>query len=408
MHLTEQWRRAVNTGMTVVVAFIDFRKAFDSVSHDDLLSKLQNKFGISGSFLNWPTSYLQGRHQYTNVNGAISEKLPVTYGIPQGSVLGPTLFTLFTNDLPSSVKSGSVYMYADDTTVFSIGADTDSAIWQLNEALKELYSWCLKNRLTPHPCKSEAMLLTRTNHIGPIAPIHIGASVIEWVNKTRLLGMTVDHKISWVPHILELKRNFAKKLDLMKRSRFLPRDVLEQFYFKVILPSVSYGLVMWGGCNNVENFNALERLHYRATKIIFNLPRDTTPMEVLTHTKWPSLFNTYKYKQFTFMHSAYHAHLPEILGASVVNRRVRRYSFRSSHSLQVQRFNTSTMRQSFSHRGAILWNIITTKDPTTINVQRAGIKKKLNLPDTFNEFNFSTTSVSTTTFRNKDFIDFID
>ena len=118
------------------------------------------------------------------------------------------------NDLLSSVKSGSVYMYADDTTVFSIGADTDSAISQLNEALKELYSWCLKNRLTPHPCKSEAMLLTRTNRIGPIAPIHIGASVIEWVKKTRLLGMTVDHKISWVPHTLEIKRNFVKKLDL--------------------------------------------------------------------------------------------------------------------------------------------------------------------------------------------------
>ena len=72
--------------------------------------------------------------------------------------------------------------------------------------------------------------------MGPVAPIHIGIDAIEWVNKSRLLSITVDDKLSWVPHMLDLKKTFAKKLDLIWSSRFLPKDVLIDSYFKVILP----------------------------------------------------------------------------------------------------------------------------------------------------------------------------
>ena len=115
--LTETWREAVDAGLVVAVAFIDFKKAFDSVSHAILEMKLERDFGISGPLLDWLKSYLRERQQSTAVNGSNSEMIPISFGIPQGSVLGPTLFTLFTNDLPSSVSSGSVYMFADDTTV---------------------------------------------------------------------------------------------------------------------------------------------------------------------------------------------------------------------------------------------------------------------------------------------------
>ena len=79
-----------------------------------------------------------------------------------------------------------------------------------------------------------------------MVPIHIGTDAIVWVNKSRFLGITVDDKLSWVPHMLDLKKSFVKKLDLIRRSRFLPKVVPINFYFKVILPSVIYGLVLWG------------------------------------------------------------------------------------------------------------------------------------------------------------------
>ena len=153
IHLTEKWRRFVDDGLTVAVAFVDFRKAFDSALHSHLLDKLHGQFGIDGELYAWMDSYLSTLKQFTMINGKESSKMHVRCGVPQGSVLGPTLFTLYTNDLPSFIKSGDTSMYADDTTVFSTGSSQDVACNLLNCALEELFTWCVNNRLTPHPSK---------------------------------------------------------------------------------------------------------------------------------------------------------------------------------------------------------------------------------------------------------------
>ena len=142
-------------------------------------------------------------------------------------------------------------LFADDVPIYCIKKTAHEAVAQLDKALDELYDWCILNRLTRHLQKSEAMLICKTCAMEPIAPIHVGTDTIRWVNKSHLLGVTVDDKLSWVPHMSDLKKTFTKKLDLIRRSRFLPKDVLINFYFKVILPPVTYGLVLWGLCFTV-------------------------------------------------------------------------------------------------------------------------------------------------------------
>ena len=266
------------------MAFVGFKKAFYCVSHTILLHKLNSQFGVQGTLLSWLTDYLTDRTQFSVVNDHHSTVLNVTCGIRQGSVLGPMLFALYTNDLPSAVTSGSIFMYADDTTVYCIGDIVDNTVTSLNTALSELNCWCLENSLTPHLAKCEAMLLTKKPHIGQLISVTIGEAWIEWVKHTRILGITFDDRLSCVHHLIDLKKNFVNKLNLLKRSSFLSRNALLDLYFKIILPFLLYGLVVWGGCPSTDLLQSLELLHRRAARIIYNLPHDTPTDEVYRHS----------------------------------------------------------------------------------------------------------------------------
>ena len=117
------------------------------------------------------------------------------------------------------------------------------------------------------------MLLCRENPMWPIAPVFMGDSSIKRVTKARELGLTVDHNLTWDAHAMDVKKSFATKLDLLKRSTFLPKSALRDFYFAVILPSVKHGLLLWGACCNSNLLDSIERLHCRASQIIFNLTK---------------------------------------------------------------------------------------------------------------------------------------
>ena len=108
--LTQTWRRAPDSNLVVGVLFIDFQEAFDSISDKILIHKLEHNYGIKGNLLDWVRDYLSERNQYTIVNGELSDQAYVASGVPQGSVLGPTLFAQFTGDLPEAVSSASLYM----------------------------------------------------------------------------------------------------------------------------------------------------------------------------------------------------------------------------------------------------------------------------------------------------------
>ena len=211
-----------------------------------------------------------------------------------------------------------------------------------------------------------------------------------------LLGITVDEKLTWLPHLLELKKSFAKNLDLLKRSRFLPWNVLQDLYFKVILPSVtSYGLTLWGSSYNSDIFQYLERLHCRASRLIYNLPKDMASAEVLARAQWSTLFFHYKSAIFICMHKAYNNKLPNTLSDSIVKKRFSSYSTRKHDSLLVPRFSSRYMKDSVAYRGSILWNTVTNKYNGLANRTRySEFRWNLKSLAIFNDFNFRVSSPS--------------
>jgi len=108
----------------VEILFVDFTKAFDTVSHNILLQKL-NDLEIRGDVWSWLKNYLTERRQVVRINGCDSDTHIITHGVPQGSILGPTLFSLFTNDLPKSLRSPETYLYAVETTIYGVAESMD-------------------------------------------------------------------------------------------------------------------------------------------------------------------------------------------------------------------------------------------------------------------------------------------
>lgn len=176
-HLTETWRRAIDSNQVVGVVFIDFQKAFDSASHTIPIHKLKHNFRIDGYRLDWLKDYLSDRKQFTVMNAKKSDYAQVIDGIPQGSVLGPTLFNLYTSDLPDSVTTCEVYMYADDTTIYCMGNTIDHVTTLLNDALNELLLWCTENSLFPQPKKCEAIVLFRGSFTDPLKSLRLGDQI---------------------------------------------------------------------------------------------------------------------------------------------------------------------------------------------------------------------------------------
>ena len=216
--------------------------------------------------------------------------------------------------------------------------------------------------MVPHeqintPSKSEAMLISRRNPPVNIPPIFIGNSTIEWVSKSRLLGMTVDEKLTWTQHMLELKKSFAKKLGLL------------------------------------------------TARLIFHLPKDMASADVLQRAQWPTLSIYYKLAIFICLHKAFHDRLPVTLIDLISKKRATNYSTRTCASLIVPLFDTRSMKDSVAFRGSVLWNAVTNNcSALTKNVSYRHLRLKLKSQANFNEFSFKITSASTCNFRKDDFV----
>ena len=140
------------------VVFIDLKKAFDTIDHEILLLKLSN-YGVDSTGLKLFESYLTNRSQKCKVNGELSNSSPLTWGIPQGSSLGPFLFLIYINDLPNCLDMAQPRMFADDTSVSFASDSLDEIQNVINSELKNLNSWLIANRLSLNITKTEFMII---------------------------------------------------------------------------------------------------------------------------------------------------------------------------------------------------------------------------------------------------------
>ena len=194
MELVENITNAIDNGKFTIGVFIDLKKAFDTVDHNILVTKLDH-YGIRGVAKKWLSSYLENRKQYVCFNGTDSGFLPVSCGVPQGSILGPSLFLLYINDLCNVSTRLTSILFDDDTSCFIEGTDLSDMCIQLSTEMNKLSTWFKTNRLSLNVSKTNCMIFGRSNQPDHHR-VYIDNIVIERVNCNKFLGVIIDSKLS--------------------------------------------------------------------------------------------------------------------------------------------------------------------------------------------------------------------
>lgn len=200
------------------------------------------------------------------------------------------------------------------------------------------------------------MLGGRGKFTGPKQAIKMGDYVVGEVVSARCLGVQIDNALKWDHHVPELAKSYTQKLNLLKSLYFLPIQARIDFYFKVILPSVTYGMLVWGSCGRVF-FSSLESIHVRAAKIIFNLDWCTPSKEVLATVKWNTLEIMYEKRLLILAHQAYYNLLPRPMSRHF-EKYVSSYDFRRKMTFKLPRPKTDMVKKSCSYKSITRWNAL--------------------------------------------------
>ena len=237
------------------------------MNHVRLLEKLKSH-RVSGTVLLWFADYLSGRFQQVHVNGSSGVCAPVLKGVPQGSVLGPTLFNMYVSHVPSIVQhtSAEVPSYADDLTVFAIHNSPSCAIQKITDALDIISADLQENGLTLNTSKSCGMIISKDDT--SLYSITCNGQALQTVSHTRLLGPEIDDGLSWEPQVRMMSAKIGRKIGTLKiAKRHLSSQAKRLFLSSAILLDFDYACTSFATGISSAARSRLAALERRALQV---------------------------------------------------------------------------------------------------------------------------------------------
>ena len=259
---------------SIISTYIDYKKAFDTVSHHILLQKL-SLYGFTNNTVSWFSDYLAKRSQCTLVNGHKSGFKPVNYGVPQGSTLGPTLFIIYVNDLfyYPGVDESKILMYADDTVVFTSGNNFHSTLSD-SQSRFDIISWCELNKLTINERKTKTTFFNSKSD-DVLEKITFKGEPLENVKSYKYLGVDICDDLNMDIYVKNVYRKINYKVYMFSKIRsYITTYAANMIYKQTIVPYLDYASFLMDSAHQYS-LSLLDKIHHRCMRIIeYKKPKD--------------------------------------------------------------------------------------------------------------------------------------
>lgn len=268
--LVEQINKAFENKQYISAVFLDISQAFDKVWHNGLLYKIHRNLPIN--YFKFIKSYLEDRHFYVKYGNSVTNLQKIKAGVPQGSVLGPLLYLIYTFDLPST-ENVNIGTYADDTAILASDTTATGASLKLQASLNNISKWLKDWRMRANEMKSVHVTFTLKRDTCPV--VELNQIKIPQLDSVKYLGIHLERRLTWTKHIF-MKRK-ALGLQMRKMHWLLNRNSKLSLENKILLykaalkPIWTYGLQLWGTASN-SNLEILQRFQSKTLRMITNAP----------------------------------------------------------------------------------------------------------------------------------------
>jgi hypothetical protein len=350
-----------------LLVMLDLSAAFDTIDHKIMLQTLQNNFGVTDVALRWYASYLEGRTQQMQVLGQTSAKSTLQYGVPQGSCLGPILFTVYAASLFKVIEHylPHAHGYADDHQLYT--AFTPSALEQeknikiMETCIREVRKWMARNKLKINDKKTEFLIIGSRQQLQKLSikGVHVGQDLITPVKKVRNLGVIFDENMTMEKHIAKVcSTAFYHLHNIRSIRRYLSQEAACTLIHAFVGSQMDYCNSLLGGLPSCQ-VKKLQRAQNAAVRLVLNLQKydHITPGFIQLH--WLPIRLRIKFKILLLVFKALHGMAPKYIADLVVMATCERYGLRSNSAicLRVPRFKcVSFGKRAFATHGPALWN----------------------------------------------------
>ena len=278
------------------------------MDHLILLNKLKY-YGVTGAANLLFQNYLSNRQQYVEYNGATSHKLKISTGVPQGSILGPLLFLIYINDLPSVSNVLQMLMYADDTTLYC-NFNSINNVNRINEELCKVSAWLSANKLALNVAKTKYIMFRTINKRIQYPEMKLNNIAIERVSKFKFLGIWLDEYLNWNHHISHISIKLSRINGTMSRlKRICPQSILIMIYNTLSLPHLNYGILLWGAKGKKDQ--KLHLLQKKSMRIITSQHYRSHSEPIFKNLGLLMVHDLYYMAIIKFYYNMVNGHLPD-------------------------------------------------------------------------------------------------